>query len=322
MLTTLLDKIYNYLHDNLDSKNKLLVIKIINIFLFPLILILKLSSFLFNNPISRYIYFESLKKKLLILNTDKEKYILNSDDKVLSKFLYINGTYDFSKFETAIKICYPDSTTSPIDLLVNIGANIGSICIPAVNRNYANKSIAVEPDPQNYRNLVSNIYINNLQDKILHYCNAISNVNEKELELELSEYNFADHRISVSNTEGVFSESKRRKIKVVTKTLDSFVNFFDKKKNLIYMDVQGYEGIVLQGGSKIIEKKIPIVLEVWPYGLTRANSFQILINIIKKYSYFYVLSEKNPKKRPSTEIEKIINNLGPNSTKYIDILIM
>ena len=63
MLTTLLDKIYNYLHDNLDSKNKLLVIKIINIFLFPLILILKLSSFLFNNPISRYIYFESLKKK-------------------------------------------------------------------------------------------------------------------------------------------------------------------------------------------------------------------------------------------------------------------
>ena len=322
MLSALLDKIYNYLHDNLDSKNKLLVIKVINIILFPLILILKLSSFLFNNPFSRYIYFESLKKKLLILNSDKEKYILNSDDKVLSKFLYINGTYDFSKFETAIKICYPDSNSNPIDLLVNIGANIGSICIPAVNRNYANKSIAVEPDPQNYRSLVSNIYINNLQDKISHYCNAISNENDKELELELSEYNFADHRISVSNAEGVFSESKRGKIKVVSKTLDSFINFFDKKRNLIYMDVQGYEGIVLQGGSKIIEKKIPIVLEVWPYGLSRANSFQILIDMVKKYSYLYVLSEKNPKKRSSAEIEKIVNNLGANSTKYIDILIM
>ena len=88
------------------------------------------------------------------------------------------------------------------------------------------------------------------------------------------------------------------------------------------MDVQGYEGIVLQGGSKIIEKKIPIILEVWPYGLSRANSFQILIDMVKKYSYLYVLSEKNPKKRSSAEIEKIINKLGANSTKYIDILIM
>lgn len=322
MLSTFLDKIYNYLHDNLDSKKKLLIIKVINIILFPLIFILKLSSFLFNNPFSRYIYFESLKNKLVILNSDKEKYILNSDDKVLSKFLYINGSYDFSKFETAIKICYPDSSLNPIDLLVNIGANIGSICIPAVKRNYANKSIAVEPDPKNYRNLVSNIYINNLQDKISHYCNAISNENEKELELELSEYNFADHRISVSNTEGIFSESKRGKIKVMSKTLNSFIDFFDKKRNLIYMDVQGYEGIVLQGSSKIVEKKIPIVLEVWPYGLNRANSFQILIDIIKKYSYFYVLSEKNPKRRSTNEIEKIINNLGINSTKYIDILII
>ena len=255
MLNTLLDKIYNYLHDNLNSEAKLLIIKVINIIFFPLIFIVKLSSFFLNNPFSRYIYFESLKKKLLILNSDEEKYILNSDDKVLSKFLYINGTYDFSKFETAIKICYPNSAINPIDLVVNIGANIGSICIPAVNRNYTNKSIAIEPDPHNYRCLVSNIYINNLQDKIAHYCNAISNENNKELELEQSEYNFADHRISVSNTEGIFSESKRDKIKVISKTLDSFIDFFEKKRNLIYMDVQGYEGIVLQGSAKIIKKK-------------------------------------------------------------------
>ena len=229
MFNALLDKIYNYLHDNLDSENKLFIIKVINIIFFPLIFIIKLSFFFFNNPFSRYIYFESLKKKFVILNSDKEKYILNSDDKVLSKFLYINGTYDFSKFETAIEICYPNSALNPIDLVVNIGANIGSICIPAVNRNYTNKLIAIEPDPQNYRCLVSNIYINNLQDKITHYCNAISNENNKELELEQSEYNFADHKISVSNTDGVFSESKRDKIKVMSKTLDSFIDFFEKK---------------------------------------------------------------------------------------------
>ena len=322
MLNFLLDKLYIYLHDNLNSEKKLLLIKIINIILFPLILIVKLLLFIFHNPFSRYIYFESLKNKLLVVNSNKEKYILHSDDKVLSKFLYINGTYDFSKFESALKICYPDASSNPIDLLVNIGANIGSVCIPAVNRKYAKKSIAVEPDPRNYRSLVTNIYINNLQDKITHYCNAISDKNDKDLQLELSEYNFADHRISVSNTEGIYSETKRKKVNVKSKTLDYFVDFFNQKRNLIYMDVQGYEGIVLQGCPKIIAMKIPIILEVWPYGLNRVNSYDILIKMVKKYTYLYDLSEKNPKKRSSVEIEEIINNLGRNSTRYVDILIM
>ena len=321
MLNFLINKIHIYLDDRLENNKKLLIIKIINILLSPIIYLTKLFLLLFNNPISRYIYFESLKNKFLIKNSDTEKYILNSSDKVVSKFLYVSGTYDFIKCEKAINICFPDIKSNPMDLFLNVGANIGSICIPAVNRQYAKKSIAIEAEPKNYRNLVSNIYLNNLQNKIEHYCNAISDKNDEDLKLELSEYNFADHRISVSKNDGVYSELERKKIFVKSKTLDYFCDYFNKKRNLIYMDVQGYEGIILKGCLKIIDMKIPIVLEVWPYGLNRTNSLDVLIKMVKKYSCVYDLSEKNPEKRSSEDIEKIINNLGKKNTKYTDILI-
>lgn len=321
MLNSLFNKVHVYLDDKLENNKKLLLIKIINILLFPFIYLTKFFSILFDNPLSRYIYFESLKNKFLIKSSSTEKYILNSDDKVVSKFLYVSGSYDFIKFKKAINICFPDVKKNPIDLFLNVGANIGSICIPVVNRKYAKKSIAIEPEPTNYRNLVSNIYLNNLQDQIEYYCNAISDKNDEDLKLELSEYNFADHRISISKNDGIYSEQERKRIIVKSKTLDYFFNKFNRKRNLIYMDVQGYEGIILQGCPKIVNMKIPIVLEVWPYGLNRTNSLEILKNMVKKYSYVYDLSEKNPEKRSSEDIEKIITNLGKENTKYTDILI-
>jgi len=321
MLNLLINKIHTYLDAKLENSKKILIIRIINIFLYPVIFLTKFLLILFNNPISRYVYFESIKNKFLVKNSNNEKYILNSDDKVVSKFLYVSGTYDFVKFEKATNICFPDIKSNPMDLFVNVGANIGSICIPAVNRKYAKKSIAIEPEPKNYRNLVANIYLNNLQNKIHHFCNAISDKNDEDLELELSKYNFADHRISVSKNEGIYSELKRKKITVKSKTLDYFFDSFSKKRDLIYMDVQGYEGIILQGCPKIINLKIPIILEIWPYGLSRTNSLDILIKMIKKYSYIYDLSEKNPEKRSSEDIEKIINSIGKKNTRYRDILI-
>ena len=113
MLNFLINKIHIYLDDRLENNKKLLIIKIINILLSPIIYLTKLFLLLFNNPISRYIYFESLKNKFLIKNSDTEKYILNSSDKVVSKFLYVSGTYDFIKCEKAINICFPDIKSNP-----------------------------------------------------------------------------------------------------------------------------------------------------------------------------------------------------------------
>jgi hypothetical protein len=58
-----------------------------------------------------------------------EKYLVYTNDPI-GKDLFIHGEYDFRKFELALQLLHRKS----IQTLVDVGANIGSICIPAVNR--------------------------------------------------------------------------------------------------------------------------------------------------------------------------------------------
>jgi hypothetical protein len=37
------------------------------------------------------------------------------------------------------------------------------------------------------------------------------------------------------------------------------------------MDVQGFEGRVLEGGTRTIQAGVPVVAEFWPYGIRRSG---------------------------------------------------
>lgn len=40
------------------------------------------------------------------------------------------------------------------------------------------------------------------------------------------------------------------------------------------MDVQGHEGHLLSGASRLLASTVPIVCEYWPYGLERAGGLE------------------------------------------------
>ena len=48
------------------------------------------------------------------------------------------------------------------DIFLDIGANIGVICIPAVSRGLVEEAIAIEPESENFKLLKLNISLNNL----------------------------------------------------------------------------------------------------------------------------------------------------------------
>lgn len=41
---------------------------------------------------------------------------------------------------------------------------------------------------------------------------------------------------------------------------------------LIWIDTQGHEGHVFGGGENLFSRDIPVVSEIWPYGLKRAGT--------------------------------------------------
>jgi FkbM family methyltransferase len=220
--------------------------------------------------------FDNQKKaiELLAINNFNEKYIVNSSDKVIGRSLYINGSFEFDIFLHTLEILENRIKTKT---LVDVGANIGSICIPAIKRGIFKNSLAIEPEPYNFDLLTKNIFINNISDKIQTFNVALAQFDNQKIKFEKSEDNYGDHRIKSNSTQKNYcNEDKRKIIEIETKRLDTIMKDFDPKETLLWVDVQGYEGFVLEGGINTLRKKSPLVIEFEPYLIERLNSYNLL----------------------------------------------
>ena len=242
-----------------------------------------------NSRFVRGAVFDSAPKNtFLISSVSNERFIVSSGDKVIGRSVFVNGEYDFDKVQKALAILGASRQNS---LIVDVGANIGTICIPAVKRGLFEKAIAIEPEPYNFGILVSNININNIADKITTYNLALGGRDSKELLFELSGENYGDHRIKAPVGDGIYNEDSRNCIKVKADTFDNIVGDIDPARTLIWMDTQGYEGYILSGAAMALKRQTPLVIEFWPYGMARSGSYLLLKELILSAGYksFYNL---------------------------------
>ena len=244
------------------------------------------------NYFFRGVYFDmqSNNKLLITHNDNNEIFTVFANDKVISKETFVKGEFDFKKFENAINFI---KQKKEIENLYDIGANIGTICIPAVKRKLIKKAFAVEPEVNNYKLLKTNIILNDLEEKIKSYNFALSDEETKNCKMEISAENAGDHRIFSEIKFNLHEEEKRKIVSVDTKKFDNAFNDFYSGKDLAWIDTQGHEANVLLGAQNLIENKIPIVIEFWPYALKRNNSWDKMFKCLEKFDFLVDLSNEN-----------------------------
>lgn len=256
-------------------------------------------------------------KNLLVANAGGEVYVVHAADKAISRSVYVNSGYDFEKFEHVIRLL---GRTSKVGLLVDVGANIGTICIPAVKRDLVERAIAIEPESKNFNLLSANVLLNGVDGKIAKYNMALGDKLDDVVNMQLSESNYGDHRV-------VRSDACKTNVKyntIKSTTLDSIVQTIDPANTLIWVDTQGYEGYVLSGAKNLLNLHVPIVLEFWPHGMSLSNSFQLfkesLINA--GYKKFIDLERIDNEPVPLTyeNLDRLYFNLGEDGA-YSDILV-
>ena len=98
-----------------------------------------------------------------LLSVQNENYVVSTRDKVIGRDIYVNGQFDFEKLEKALKLL---GNKFSAKVLIDIGANIGTICIPSIKRKIFSTAIAFEPDPTNFTLLNANILLNHINDSI------------------------------------------------------------------------------------------------------------------------------------------------------------
>jgi FkbM family methyltransferase len=236
----------------------------------------------------------------------------------LGKYLYARGQYELDivsdslLFLRSIGKC-PEKGKGTV---VDIGANNGVISIGMLYNGEVEKGIAIEPEPINFAYLQENIQRNNLEKRMIALQYAVSD-KSGELVFELSEDNSGDNRIrTATNAFERFNESKRQTISVKADSLDVLLQKIPKEFTdslaLFWIDVQGYEAYIFKGAKELFLQGIPVVTELWPYGIARAGMTESEFCEIASgiWSSYWVKRETGFVKYPINELPTFFKELG------------
>jgi FkbM family methyltransferase len=294
-----------YAYKHLSKEEKRLAIKS------RIILILRGKNDLFR----RYLYKKNCKNSFFLIQT-KELYLCSTLDKGISKDLFMHGEYGLKNFYSTLKILGIEK----IRTLIDVGANIGVISIPVLVRDLAQNAICIEPNLFNYNLLKVNIFLNELEDRVKLVRAAASDHNGT-LNLQINLDSYGDHEINYDS----FDLKQLKTDTVPAVSLDDIVGSLDKKTDLIWMDIQGYEMIALNGLSNNLKKSIPLVFEFWPKGLENYGGIKNIEKLLSHYSFFIDLQDPTFKTRSISDlVELYAVYFEKRNTRggFTDILVM
>lgn len=159
---------------------------------------------------------------------------------------------------------YFKNHSDPTGNCLDIGANIGTHTL--VLADYFSQVHAFEPQPDIFEILTSNVKVNKKRNVILHKHGLGDKSEVVSMDcMDSTKKKNPGGRGIARNGEGCLDIS--------VKTLDS-LNL--KNISLIKLDVEGYEGKVLQGGMKTIQDQSPVVILEEHGWYNQPHSFKIL----------------------------------------------
>ena len=248
-------------------------------------------------------------------------YTVLTQDYAIGRSLYVFGEHEYEFSVRCLKLLLEQGYI-PRDervVLLDIGANIGIIGIGLIRSGMVAAAIAMEPEPRNFALLQRNVAQNNLSDKIVCVqCAASASVGT--LSFELAGWNLGDHRVRARSPLHieVDHESGRKSIKVQSIPLDDLESLTAVRAaslpgfRVMWIDVQGHEGFVFKGATKLLRDGMPTIAEIWPYGILRSGmSLSEFCEVISaRWSHFYLERRGRFIKYPLSIFPSYLDELG------------
>ena len=192
-------------------------------------------------------------------------------------------------------------------ILWDIGANLGLYSIYAAIKHRNILIYSFEPSVNNLRILSRNIFINDLEKKII--INQIPLTNKKNKYLTMNQSSFIEG--DALNTFGEkFNEKKKNLIhnyQIYGTTIDSLVDAKSTQlPNYIKLDVDGIEHLILSGGKKLLKNKniLSIIIEINDKFKKQHKS---IFKILESCNFKLYKKEQNHNLLKSTEYANTFN---------------
>jgi FkbM family methyltransferase len=234
---------------------------------------------------------------------------INPRDPVVSGALAFR-VYERDEISLIRRLCKPGQT------VIDIGANVGLYtALSGIAVGPSGKVFSFEPDPECFSFLKQTVLMNNLKN--VHLVNAAAAKSAGNAILHTSSQNRGDNRLY---------DCKESDGSVTVKTL-CLDEYFDSMKistvDVIKIDVQGYEGHVLEGIEKTISRSpnLKMLMEFFPTGLISAGTDPLsLLNKLHKLGLtLYEIKRKN-QFAPISGMDRFVGNLRGRA--YANILLL
>jgi FkbM family methyltransferase len=248
----------------------------------------------------------------------------SSRDRGVGRILFMRGEYEYEQLERAVAL--GGFASRGRGWLLDVGANVGTVCIALARTGAFARALAVEPAPATFRHLVKNVARNRLAHAI-RCANVALSATGGTAELELST-NSGDHRVRVAGplTPERYHEHRRPLVRVPRRRLDDLLDehgIAGSDVGLLWMDVQGHEQHVLDGAPELLASGVPVVVELWPYGLRRAGvEPEAFVEYLgARFRRYYDLGEEAPSARSTAELRALLGRLS-HYKSFADLLLM
>jgi len=245
--------------------------------------------------------------------------------KLISNYTIVHGRKMYldanDSLDLSINHIYEETETNLVrkeikkgDVVLDIGANIGYYTLIFADLvGKEGQVYAFEPDSINYEILVKNIEVNGFKN-ITPVNKAVTNKLGK-IPFYINKRNTGDNRI-------MDFENSAKKIEVEAVSLDDYFSEYRGKIDFIKMDIQGSEGLALEGMKKLIEKNknIKVISEFWPGEMTKYKiNHRDFLNFFESNNFkFYEISEEK-KSVIEVKTKVLLEKLNEKNGKYANL---
>jgi len=189
----------------------------------------------------------------------------------------------------------------PGDFVIDAGANIGwyTLMLSTLVGD-TGLVLSFEPDPRNFELLTETVRLNGRGGRVRAFQLALMS-EDREVEFELSDSNFGDHRIRLPSRDSgreteLYAETARRVTRVKARTLDGVLEseqVGSRVIKLMKIDCQGAEPTIVDGASRALARTAFLAIEYWPYGIRRAgfDPLALIRTLTRSFDSFAVLHD-------------------------------
>lgn len=213
---------------------------------------------------------------------------------------------------------------------LDVGANIGTTVVTALQDFEFGDGIAFEPEPENYETLVLNLVLNDLDDRVVATQIAVSDAGGTA-DLVVDRSRSGKHWINSAGLDTSANVSVLRVPKLSLDDLAAMRVFHSERVGLLWIDAQGHEGFILRGAGELCRRGCPLVLEWDPSSLEQSGSMDLLRDILAaNYTHFVDLTiNRGPGEppfdlRPMSALDAFTGLfVGPSAQRsFTDILVL